>query len=403
MSPLIKPFHIAIDGNEANSSERVGSNVFAYELLVELEQLTRGNSSNAVTVLLHSAPLAHLPRERKGWKYQVLKPKGFWTQWALPLHLFHKRSLYDIFFTPGHYAPRLCPIPYVSSVMDTAYLDYPKQFTAKDRLQLQHWTAYSVAGAAKVLAISQATKDKVIEHYHRSAEDIFIAYPAVRPLRTKLSVKETTDFFAAQGITGPYFLFVGTLQPRKNVSTLITAFEQFMDEYAHSKETLSTGSKRAQKKFAKEPQLVLAGKRGWLSEPLFAQIADSKYKKHIIVTGFISDLEKKALIENSQALLLLGLLEGFGIPALEALHYGAVPIVANSSSLPEVIGDAGYPVPPLDVQKISEALWSVFLLKARERAGLLKLGREQAQKFSWGKSAEIVLRVLQKTAAEAAQ
>lgn len=400
MSPLIKPFHIAVDGNEANIKERVGSNVFAFELLFELEQLTRGNQSQAVTVLLHQHPLEHMPKERKGWRYQVLTPRTFWTQWALPLHLFQKRKLYDIFFTPGHYAPRFCPIPYVSSVMDTAYLDYPRQFTATDRLQLTKWTEYSVKNATKVLAISQATKKKIQEHYRLPADSIFVTYPAVRPLREKLSKNEETQFFAAHQITGPYFLFVGTLQPRKNIKTLIKAFEMFMEEYANSKEIFSTKSKRSAKKLAIQPQLVLAGKVGWLSEPIIDQVKDSPQKKQIVLTGFITDLEKKSLIEHSQSLVLIGLLEGFGLPPLEALQYGSVPIVSQTSSLPEVVGDAGILVDPLDVHEVVQAFWKVYLLKARDRAALLKKGREQVQTFSWNRSAQELLVHLERAAHE---
>lgn len=400
MSPLIKPFHIAIDGNEANIRDRVGSNVFAFEILHELEQLTKGNQAKAVTVLLQKPPLEHMPRERKGWKYQVLTPQPFWTQWALPLHLFRKRNIYNIFFTPGHYAPRLCPIPYVSSVMDTAYLDYPKQFTDKDRLQLTKWTEYSVKNATKVLAISLATKEKVQEHYHIPADKIFVAYPAVRPLREKLTVSEEQQFFAAHGITGPYFLFVGTLQPRKNIKNLIKAFELFMEEYTTSKEFFATTSKRTTKKLAKKPQLILAGKPGWLSQAIIQQIHRSPQKDRIITTGFITDLEKKSLMEHSQALVLIGLLEGFGIPPLEALHYGTIPIVSHSSSLPEVVGNAGLQVDPLDVQGIAQAFWRVYLLKARERAELLKLGRDQAQKFAWSRSAQELLVLLEHAANE---
>ena len=124
MRIVADPLHSAIDGNEANVESRVGSNVYAFELLQALEEKTRDNPTIAVTVLLSSPAKSFLPVERQGWKYQVVGPQKFWTQWALPLHLFAKRKQYDIFFTPGHYAPRIASIPYVSSVMDTTYLDY---------------------------------------------------------------------------------------------------------------------------------------------------------------------------------------------------------------------------------------------------------------------------------------
>ena len=146
MNKLIR---IAIDGNEANIPNRVGSNVYAFEILHQLWQLTKKASKFSCVVLLAGEPVADLPPARKNWQYKIIKPTRLWTQWALPLHLFWQQRAYDVLYTPSHYAPRISAVPYVSSVMDLAFLEFPEQFKKNDLYQLKQWTQYSVRRAEK--------------------------------------------------------------------------------------------------------------------------------------------------------------------------------------------------------------------------------------------------------------
>ena len=223
----MKKIHIAIDGREANVTNRVGSNVYAFEIITQIEKLLQNNEEVSVTVLLASEKIEDLPDSRKGWKYLVFGPSKFWTQWALPLHLYVNQNRYDLLFTPGHYAPRMCPIPYISSVMDTAYLQYPEQFKKSDTLKLTNWTEYSVKNAQKVITISKFTREQVIEHYGRNPDDVIVAYPAATTQKIRTLAKDKKRLFKKFTVSEPYFLFVGTLQPRKNLERLIEAFEIF--------------------------------------------------------------------------------------------------------------------------------------------------------------------------------
>jgi glycosyltransferase involved in cell wall biosynthesis len=397
MRIVAHPLHIAIDGNEANVTHRVGSNVYAFEILRALEGRTRENPSIAVTVLLAGPAVNSLPPERNGWKYKIIGPKKFWTQWALPLHLFGKRKVYDIFFTPGHYAPRMTPIPYVSSVMDTAYLDYPDQFTPRDRLQLTKWTAYSVEHARKVIAISHYTRQSVIERYGKQEKDVIVAYPAINTTKDVLPADQKAAFFEKHGITQPYILFVGTLQPRKNVHRLIDAYETLRETVQNQPEEVVSKTPKSKKQKSisiTPPKLVLAGKVGWLADPIINKIKKSKYAADIITTGYISDLEKKALISNALCTTLIGLHEGFGIPPLEAMQYGSIPVVANSTSLPEVVGKAGFLVDPINIEEIADTFAKILRLSVKERGVYLRAGREQATQFSWDRSADVILKTL---------
>lgn len=371
--------HFVIDGNEANVTQRVGSNVYAHELLVALERLTRENSEHTCTVLLSSPTVNDMPSAREGWTYNVVTPRPFWTQLALPVHLFLHQKDYDAFFTPGHYAPRVSSIPYISCVMDLAFLKYPKQFRKKDLAQLKEWTRYSVKHAAKVLAISEFTQKEVTKHYQRKKKDVFVVYPALPTHKSEEENVTAAWLKETIGNTQPYILYVGTLQPRKNLVTLVRAFEQFAKEYTKKKE---------------QPQLVIAGKVGWLAEETLKAINTSPLRERIHLLGYVNEAEKRLLYRKSTCTVLLGLYEGFGLPPLEAMAAGTIPVVSNSSSLPEVVGEAGYQVSPTSVKDIVETLQNIFMLKAKQRGALLKKGRQQVKSFSWSIAAERVLEAL---------
>jgi glycosyltransferase involved in cell wall biosynthesis len=381
---------IAIDGNEANVKNRVGSNTYAFMIISEIYKLTANRKNIDVTILLSSEKLADLPAKRNNWRYMVLGPKKFWTQWALPIHLFLHQKDYQLFFTPSHYAPRISSVPYVSSVMDLAYLHYPKQFRANDLLQLKNWTKYSVKNARKIITISKFSKKEIQTHYHRLSKDIIVANPSFQFVPSA-PLEEVKTFFKEKGIKNKYFLYLGTLQPRKNITTLITAYEEFLRKSA----AYNLKSKNKSQKQIGEPNLVIAGKIGWLAEDILKRIEDSPVKEKIILTGFVEDKFKRALYQNATASLLVSLYEGFGIPALESMQTGTIPIVSDDSSLPEVVGKAGFLVKASNPHEISTAMMKVYQMPYKELLKYKTAMRRQAKKFSWQQSAKIVLKTLE--------
>jgi len=381
---------IAIDGNEANVQNRVGSNTYAFAIISELYKLTANRKNIDITVLLSGKRVADLPAVRANWRYMVLGPRKFWTQWALPIHLFLHQKDYQVFFTPSHYAPRISSVPYVSSVMDLAYLHYPEQFRPNDLLQLKNWTKYSVKNARKIITISKFSKKEIETYYHRQSKDITIAYPSFQ-LPPSAPLEKIKAFFKEKQIKNKYFLYLGTLQPRKNIVSVIGAYEEFLRKLAAS----NLKTKNRQAKQLNEPNLVIAGKIGWLADDILARVTNSPYKNKIILTGFVEDKFKRALYQNATASLLVSLYEGFGIPALESMQAGTVPIVANSSSLPEVVGKAGFLVEAKDTHQISDAMLKVFQMPYKELLKYKTAMRRQAKKFDWQESAKIILKVLE--------
>ena len=135
---------IGVDGNEANIKNRVGSNQYAFELLQALWKLDK---KHHWLIYLRKKPRVDMPREREGWHYRVFGPSRFWTQWRLPLDLYLHQPRPDVFFTPGHYSPRWCPVPLVIAIMDLGYLHFPEQFTKPIYYQLKKWTERSIKKA----------------------------------------------------------------------------------------------------------------------------------------------------------------------------------------------------------------------------------------------------------------
>src|SRR3990170_1264585 len=117
--------HIGIDGNEANVVNRVGSNIYAYQTL---RWMQRSELETNFTVYLKEPSLYDLPKPTEAWSYRILSPGLAWTRWRLPLDLYLHRPRPNVFFTPGHYAPRWCPVPMAISIMDLSFLHYPNLF-----------------------------------------------------------------------------------------------------------------------------------------------------------------------------------------------------------------------------------------------------------------------------------
>ncbi len=387
-----KTLCIAIDANEANTHHRVGSNVYAFEIIKAIYELTQEDKNIDVTILLSSEPVEDMPLPRVGWKYRVIGPKLLWTQFAEPIYLFLNHRKIDVLFTPGHYAPRLSVVPYVSSVMDLAYLNYPDQFDQNDLIQLKHWTKYSLKKADKIITISEFTKKDIVNHYQKKSEDIVVAYPAISETRPA-SVQQVKKFFKKHQIKKPYFLFLGTIQPRKNLIRLIEAYEQLCRR-------LSSQQLKKGKKSNPLPQLVLAGKIGWLAEPIISRLEKSPFLNQIILAGYVPENIKPSLYEQATASLLLGLHEGFGIPPLESLRYGCVPIVSNTTSLPEVVGEAGFQVNPYDVKKIAVTMEKALKLSIKNKAIYRRKGKQQLKKFNWQQSAQKIMTTIKQVAHE---
>jgi glycosyltransferase involved in cell wall biosynthesis len=367
---------IGIDGNEANVQNRVGISEFAYQLLLQFYK--HSESGLKKQIYLKTEPLNGLPESSDAWNYRVLKPGKLWTQWRLPLDLFMHHPRPDVFFSPTHYAPRFSPVPTVISVMDVSYLRFPELFNKSDLYQLRNWTAYSIKNAAKVLTISNSSKDDIIKAYNVSPEKVVTVYPGIKETVTlEPKIYGMNQLQSKYNISDKFILFVGTLQPRKNISRLIEAFSK-LDEKGGL-------------------DLVIIGKRGWLYEEILE--APKKYgvEERVKFLEGVTDDELNVFYKHALCYVLPSLYEGFGLPVLEAMKHDCPVITSNSSSLPEAGGDAALYVDPEDVDDITAKIQQLVASKAL-REELIAKGKKQVTKFSWEKAARETMDVLRQVA-----
>jgi len=365
---------IGIDGNEANIEKKVGVGRYAYEVLSQLANFPIANCK--FVIYLKDKPLPDLPKEADWWKYEVFGPKKLWTQVGLPLRLWWERftgKAPDVFFTPSHYAPRFSPCPRVISIMDLSYLHFPEMFRKQDLYQLKNWTAYSVRKAVKILTISKASKDDIIEYYKVPREKVVVTYPGSMT-NIKYQISNIKKIKEKYKIKGDYILSVGTIQPRKNYPRLIEAFSKLVSSRKY-----------------KILSLVIVGKKGWMWEETLAAPKKIGVEGKVKFLNYVPDEDLPALYKGATCFVLVSLYEGFGIPVLEAMNYGCPVVVSNISSLPEVVDKAGILVDPMEVNDIAEGIKKAI----ENREELIKKGYKQGAKFSWEKTARKTLKVLE--------
>lgn len=365
---------IWIDGYEANTPQRLGSGQVAFELLKSLEA---ANKVDDFSVLLPERPMADLPKERSGWRYKILKPKFLWTRIALVLELVRSKQVPDVFFSPTHYIPSINKVPRVVVIFDLSFVYFPQMYLKSDLYKLKNWTKYSALKSAKIITISNSAKKDIVKEYEVAASKIVVCYPGYDKSLFKLVGRDTTEAVCRKyGISGRYIIYIGTIQPRKNLIKLFEAIAR-VDGLKLVVVGKTTGP----------------GRSGWMYEEILSSPEGLGIKDRVIFTGFVESADLPPLLSGAMAYVLLSLYEGFGIPVVEAMAVGVPVITSDVSSLPEVLGNSGLLVNPQSVDQIELAIRSV-ITDERLRAKLRRLGLEQAKKYSWDKMAGCVLDVL---------
>jgi len=388
---------IGIDGNEANVNQRVGIGEYSFELLWQFYENQKSkikgqNHNSKFKIYLKNKPIGSFPREQDWWRYSVFGPKKFWTQFALPLNLYLGRPRPNVFFSPTHYAPRFSPIPTVISIMDLSYIHFPELFKKSDLYQLMNWTAYSVRNAKKVLTISQASKDDIIKVYRVPEDRVVVTYPGIKQELGIMNRESGISRIKKKyGIEGNYILFVGTLQPRKNIVRLIEAFSHVI---LRSKATKDLDSSSRPVGTQNDIGLIIVGKKGWLYEDILRAPKKFGIEDRVKFLDFVSDEDLTLFYQNALCFVLPSLYEGFGLPVLEAMQYGCPVITSNVSSLPEAGGDAALYIDPLNVDDIALKI-KMIIEDKKLRDNLIEKGKKQAARFSWEKTARETLKVLE--------
>ena len=353
---------IGIDANEANVKNRVGTGQYAFQVLKHLHRLDK---KNKYIVYLKKPPLPDLPLSHKNWQYHIFGPQKLWTRLALPLHLYTAKPKPNILYTSGHYTPPFCPCPVTPTIHDLGYLKYPHQFTKKDYHQLKSWTAQSIKKAGHIFTVSNFSKKEIQKIYHVPTDKITVA---------PNGVGDPPKNLPSSTIHSPYFLYLGTLKPNKNIPFLIKSFAQFITTHPNYK-------------------LVIAGKKGWLFDQIFALVKTLKLEKQVIFTGFVNNSKKWSLYKNATALVIPSLYEGFGRPAIEAMKVDCPVIASHIPPLKEVVGKAGLFIDPKNQKTLVSAMNQILQPPVRKK--LIQLGHTQTKKYTWTFTVKTIIATLE--------
>lgn len=370
---------IWIDGYEANVQQRLGSSKVAFELINHLEKI---DTKNEYTIFLPDFPLNDLPKERIGFKYKILKPKKFWTSITLPLALYTSKQRPNLFFSPTHYIPRFSPIKRIVTIFDLSFLYFPQMFNKKDLWQLTNGTKFSATNADQIITISKFSKKDIINQYKVDKHKITVAYPGYdsENFKSQISKLKIEEVIRKYKIGDNFIIYVGTVQPRKNLIRLIEAVSR-IDNL-----TLVVVGKTEGE-----------GRKGWMYQQTLDTPKRLGIENRVKFLGYVPTEDLPYLISGAKALIQPSLYEGFGISVLEAMACG-VPVVASKvSSLPEVVGKAALLVDPYSIDQIEQAIRTITTDKKLHQR-YSKDGLSQVKKFSWEKMAKEVLRVFEKYA-----
>lgn len=263
----------------------------------------------------------------------------------------------------------------VVTVFDLTFFLFPQYHPRYRVMVFKNFFSRSLELADRIIAISENTKKDLVDLMQVPKEKIVVTPLAAGENFTPMSAQDSERVLSQYGITyRNYFLYVGTLEPRKNLVRLLKAYELFRSSYPCSY------------------PLVLAGRHGWLNEDLYKTWERSNWKQDIRILGYVPEAYLPALYAGATGMVYPSLYEGFGLPPLEAMACGTPVVTSNNSSLPEVTGDAAILVNPLEVEEIAEALMRIgrdYSLREEMR----KKGLERAKLFTWEETAKKTLGV----------
>jgi glycosyltransferase involved in cell wall biosynthesis len=369
--------HIAINAHllaHTRSFRRAGISYYIEELLKALGAVDRSNRYTVYTTrglgnesLGLPANFAVRPSSLPTINPRVRVP---WDQLVAPL-LAGLRGV-DVYHSTHAVIPLFMRAPSVVTIHDLSPMSFPQTFRRHNRVYLNWATQVSVRRARHILAVSEFTKSEIVRLLSVPPERITVTHNAADARFAPPDPARLAAFRVAKGLPERFLLFIGTLEPRKNLTALLEAYARIAGET--------------------DAPLIVGGGRGWMFEPVFARLEALGLKERVFFPGYLEHDDMPLWYAAATAFVFPSLWEGFGIPPLEAMACGTPVITSNASSLPEVVGDAGIMVAPTDVGALAAALREV-LRDDGLREAMRERGFAQARRFSWRACAERTLRV----------
>ncbi len=358
---------IGIDASRAAVERQTGTERYSRRIIQELLDL--GLDQRFRLYLNQRGPIPL--RQRATTEQRPIPWPRLWTHVRLSAEL----ALHPVnaLFIPAHVVPPIHPRATVVTIHDLGYLHEPGSHTNRARAYLDWSTRWSVRAASSVIAISETTRADLINHYRVSERKVTVIYHGIDERFTPANDERKSGMRKALDIYGPYILFVGTIQPRKNLVRLVQAF----DEIAKENPTI---------------HLVMAGKMGWMTSEIENAVGQSSFTERIHLPGHVDDEDLPALYSAADVITLPSLYEGFGLPALEAMACGVPVVVSNRGSLPEVTGDASILVEPTEVSSLIQGLREGLNPATRQQR--IDHGLRHVAQFTWQRSGKQTLETI---------
>lgn len=378
------PLRIGIDFTSA-SRERAGIGRYARELIRALSRLDHTNRyvlfvpCDAHADLLHFAWSPNFTIRRAPLTERYLA--ALWHRARVPLPIEVFIGAVDVFYSPDFLLPPTFAARKLVTVHDLSYVRVPECFPAPLLKYLNRAVPPSLARADVILADAVSTQNDLVEVYRLSREKIRVLYSGVESRFGPDVSNESRARVRALTRGKPYVLSVGTLQPRKNYTRLIRAFARLVG----NPQSLPPNSA-----LREHLQLVIAGGRGWMYEEIFETVSRLNLQDRVLLLDFVADEDLPALYAEALLFVYPSLYEGFGLPVAEAMACGTPVVCSNTSSLPEVAGDAALYFDPRDVDDIARTLHRA-LTDTTLRDTLHARGFAQVKPFTWDNAARALL------------
>lgn len=372
---------IGIDASRAFVSDRTGTENYSYHLINEMLRLPE---SKTHTFILFIRPNSTLPNELVGYSNVIVKEvkwRYLWTQLGLAWETWQNPAI-RVLWVPAHTLP-VMRNPRIKTMVTIHGLEY--QWLPEYKNLLQRWylplsTMYAAKYADKLIAVSQFTAKQLVKELHTNSKNIKVVYEGVAIHTPSVKGVHTPGVLDRYGLQSKkYILFVGTIQPRKNLPALIAAYALLSRELPDYK-------------------LVIAGGVGWMAGDTFRAIAQQQVLDKVILTGRVSQAVLDQLYAGAAVYVQPSITEGFGLPILEAMKYGVPVVSSDGGALTEVVGSAGSVVPlrgntSIFINQLAREMRRVVGESAK-RKKMIAAGKKRARSFSWSKAAKDTLQVL---------
>ncbi len=361
--------HIAIDAHSVGA-QLAGNETYAVNLIKALAEI---DQSNRYT--LYVTRQSAVDRFANRWSnFSVKRTLPHTPLVRIPITLAAelRKNPVDVLHVQ-YTAPPLARCPIVATIHDLSFEHLPETFKRRSRAQLRLTVRSTAKRAAQILTLSEFSRRDIIDTYKIEPARVYVTPAAAPPhFRVETNEAELRRIRETYKLERDYILALGSIQPRKNLARLIRAYSTL------------------QNKSNKLPELVIAGKRGWLEAETMRAAEQSRARNNIRFIGYVPENDLPPLFTAATCFVYPSYFEGFGLPVVEAMQCGTPVIAGNRTSLPEVVGEAAVLVDPFDENAIARAL-SDLIHNPDYRTSLSTKGLERAKTFSWANTARLTL------------